>query len=571
MNELEQFLSPYRRDVLRYVRWAALVLLASYLTLSLMADGPGGIPAGRWVVLGLVGLYVVAVFLLRESNLTLQAFISTLAFFGISIAILYGIGPVYSAGLMFMASVAWYVFFHENFYIPVALVVASLVTIATLESFGLTPPWMMGDVLVSDWLILTGIPLVPLVGVAYLLQQILSGLLRSSVREADARMRELNMQREKELIDKALNQRYRLESIGRLSSGIAHDFNNVLTILMSCLELLRVVEDKTTREGILKDMEAAVRTAESTSRQLLAFSTNTGSPKQPADPRSSLRTIVSNLKRLFPENIVIEDYLRGTPRVVLETSDFEQTVLNLCINARDAMPDGGTISISCYEEPADNLVIVDIGDTGTGMSSDIMAKAMDPFFTTKIEGEGTGLGLSQVYSAIQNVGGDVEIDSQMGRGTRIRLILPVAEPGLDTVTPSGEEASPAEFSVYEVRDESVLLLDDDQMVSTTMTRALESAGFKVTSAFGVTEALSCLDDGHYDILITDRGLPDGDPARVVSKFKKLFDGRVLLISGYDLDPGDDPTVAFLKKPFAPSALLQRLESLRAAGSPGDLP
>lgn len=561
--ELDEFLAPYRRDVLRYVRWATVVLLAFYLLFSIQEDGLGGVPLFRWVVLVLVGSYVATTFYLQERYIRFQAAVSTLVFFAISIAILYGIGPVYSAGLMFMASVAWYVFFHENFFVPVGLVIVSLVTVATLESLQLTPVWLMGDVTPMQWLLLTGIPLAPMVGGAYLLQQVLSGLLRSMIRESDARMRELNLQREKELIDKALNQRYRLESIGRLSSVIAHDFNNVLTILMSCLELLRVVEDKQTRESILKDMEAAVRTAEATSKQLLAFSTTSGSPRKPAEPRSSLRTIVANLKRLFPENVVIEDYLRGTPKVVLETSDFEQAVLNLCINARDAMPDGGTISISCYEEPADHCVVIEIGDTGTGMSSEIMAKAMDPFFTTKVEGEGTGLGLSQVYSAIQNIGGDIDIDSQLGTGTRIKMLLPVAEPGLETESDQGDTS--VELTTMKAADESVLLLDDDEMVSSTMCRALESAGYQVTSAFGVSEALSKLDDGQYDILITDRGLPDGDPARVVSKFKRLFNGRVLLISGYDLDPGDDPTVAFLKKPFAPSALLQRIETLRGAG------
>ena len=386
------------------------------------------------------------------------------------------------------------------------------------------------------------------------------GLIRSLVRETAARKRELDIQREKELIDQALMQRYRLESVGRLASGVAHDFNNILTVLLSCMEVLRVVNDKPTRDGVLNDMEAALRSAEATSRQLLSLSSNNGAG-EPAQPRTSLRSLIANLKRLFPENISIEEYVRGTPRVALPSGEFEQIILNLCINARDSMPDGGVLTINAFEQPGDDLVIVEILDTGTGMSEEILAKAIDPFFTTKVERDGTGLGLSQVYASIQNVGGDIQIQSTVGIGTRVRLLLPVAEPiQVNTDVSQETEASLGD-------DKRVLLLDDDELVSTTMSRALVSAGYDVTSANSVSQAIDHLDNEPFQILITDRGLPDGDPGRVVSKFKAVSDGPVLLISGYETDDPLEAQVSFLQKPFAPSTLLRKLtemsEALRA--------
>lgn len=560
MNEFNEYLEPYRRNVLVIIRYAALLTTLMSFLVSMAPWGLENVEPSQYALLGLSIAYCAICFVIRERHIRLQAAISSVVLFCMCLLLLYSVGPVYSAGILAMSWVAWVVFFHNQLILPLFMMALCFSCIAVAESHGLTPVWSSGDITVEQWLSMWIVQFLPMAGGGYLLQQMIFGLIRSLVRETAARKRELDIQREKELIDQALMQRYRLESVGRLASGVAHDFNNILTVLLSCMEVLRVVNDKPTRDGVLNDMEAALRSAEATSRQLLSLSSNNGAG-EPAQPRTSLRSLIANLKRLFPENISIEEYVRGTPRVALPSGEFEQIILNLCINARDSMPDGGVLTINAFEQPGDDLVIVEILDTGTGMSEEILAKAIDPFFTTKVERDGTGLGLSQVYASIQNVGGDIQIQSTVGIGTRVRLLLPVAEPIQVNMDVSQErEASLGD-------DKRVLLLDDDELVSITMSRALASAGYDVTSANSVSQAIDHLDNEPFQILITDRGLPDGDPGRVVSKFKALSDGPVLLISGYETDDPLEAQVSFLQKPFAPSTLLRKLtemsEALRA--------
>ena len=560
MNEFNEYLEPYRRNVLVIIRYAALLTTLMNFLVSMAPWGLENVEPSQYALLGLSIAYCAICFVIRERHIRLQAAISSVVLFCMCLLLLYSVGPVYSAGILAMSWVAWVVFFHNQLILPLFMMALCFSCIAVAESHGLTPVWSSGDITVEQWLSMWIVQFLPMAGGGYLLQQMIFGLIRSLVRETAARKRELDIQREKELIDQALMQRYRLESVGRLASGVAHDFNNILTVLLSCMEVLRVVNDKPTRDGVLNDMEAALRSAEATSRQLLSLSSNNGAG-EPAQPRTSLRSLIANLKRLFPENISIEEYVRGTPRVALPSGEFEQIILNLCINARDSMPDGGVLTINAFEQPGDDLVIVEILDTGTGMSEEILAKAIDPFFTTKVERDGTGLGLSQVYASIQNVGGDIQIQSTVGIGTRVRLLLPVAEPIQVNMDVSQErEASLGD-------DKRVLLLDDDELVSITMSRALASAGYDVTSANSVSQAIDHLDNEPFQILITDRGLPDGDPGRVVSKFKAVSDGPVLLISGYETDDPLEAQVSFLQKPFAPSTLLRKLtemsEALRA--------
>lgn len=559
MSEVDEYLRPYRREVLFVIRWGSVLTTLMFFLVAMVPQGLGNTAVAMWILLGVSLSYCLACFLIRERNIRLQATISSVVMFGMCILLLFSSGPIYSVGILTLAWVAWVVFFHNQLLLPLILVAVYFASVAIAETLMLTPPWPFGDVTPEQWLGMLIVPFFPMAGGAYLLQQMIFGLIRSVVRESAARKRELDIQREKELIDRALMQRYRLESLGRLASGVAHDFNNILTVLMSCLEVLRVVNDKPTREGVLNDMEAAVRSAEATSRQLLSLSSNNGSASDPADPRTSLRSLIANLKRLFPENIVVEEYVRGTPRVAVQTGEFEQMILNLCINARDSMMEGGMLTINCFEQPGDDLVIVEITDTGSGMSEEILAKAIDPFFTTKIEREGTGLGLSQVYGALQSVGGDIEIESTVGIGTKVRLLLPVAEPVQVEVNTVDED-------VVGGQNRKVLLLDDDQLVANTMSRALASAGYDVTSATSVSEAIAQLREHSFQILITDRGLPDGDPNGVVEKFKMLSDGPVLLISGYQTDDPLDDRVAFLQKPFAPSTLLRKLTELSDGGA-----
>ena len=495
---LNDHLEKYRRNVLKLTRIVVFLSIVCFILFILLSKNLMEIPVVWVVQLAIGGSYLMVAWWQREKNLKFGTAWATGAVTLLFSLALYNFGPVMNFGVSFF--ILWSVFFYNRLVLPVALVSIFLVSLAMAESFGLTPGWSMTDVTIAAWFRMISI-VVFISGLAgYLLQQLLFGLTESLIQESESRRRELEGQREKEINDRALSQTYRMESLGRLASGVAHDFNNILTVLMSCIEVLRSVQDPRTRDGVLTDMESAVNSANATSRQLLSLSSQGTSPGQPADPLSSLRSLVSNLKRLLPENISIEEFVRGTRKVALVSGEFEQVILNLCLNARDSMPDGGTLTLRCFEDSDQNAVIVEVEDTGTGMAKEVKDRAIEAFFTTKPDEKGTGLGLAQVSSAVQAVGGRIDIESSVRQGTKVQLILPFA----GTVKADRDLAAGLKFNLgHRVK---ILLLDDDSVITSIIGKALTTAGFLVTTAVSVSEALKHLETDVYDILISDCGL-----------------------------------------------------------------
>ena len=361
-----------------------------------------------------------------------------------------------------------------------------------------------------------------------------------------------------------LRQAQRLEAVGQMTGGIAHDFNNLLTVIIGNTELMEETEDKSLRDLAKMAREAADRAAELTSR-LLAFSR-----KQPLDPKAiDINALISNMDGLIRRAIggqleiktVLGDDLW---HVYVDPSQLENALLNLAINARDAMPNGGHLTIETGNIRIDNAAVADqagfapgdyllvtVSDTGTGMDKDTLAHAFEPFFTTKDVGKGSGLGLSMIYGFVKQSRGHVRIDSEPGQGTTVRIYLPRAA---DDVALARQE--PRDGSLPR-GSEKILLVEDDAMVRDMVVMQLGHLGYRVVSTANGSEALAALkrEDG-FDLLFTDVVMPGGLNGRqLADEAWKLIPGlHVIFTSGYAesavVQHGrPDQRVHLLKKPF----------------------
>lgn len=349
----------------------------------------------------------------------------------------------------------------------------------------------------------------------------------------------------------------RLESVGKLAGGVAHDFNNSLAVLVAGISALQKSVDEDQRKLLLDNMDQAAQGAVATTRQLLSLSRQGLEPGLPGNPKMALQGLVPNLQRLFPETIQVHTHLQDTGYVALSEGNLEQVVLNLCLNARDAMPKGGALEISCATR--NEHVVIAIHDTGHGMDAATLAQARSAFFTTKKTG--TGLGLAMVQDAVHSVGGNLEIDSEEDAGTTIRLVLPIVDaPEIDPVE---KAPTPVDASVAGSR---ILLAEDSTMVRILYTEVLSQAGFDVHAVESVGETLSAMAAEDYDILVTDAVLPDGDPTPAINQFRENGWKPVLVCSGYidseelvrDLGQSD---YQFLQKPFPNELLVDTVERL----------
>jgi CheY-like chemotaxis protein len=361
-------------------------------------------------------------------------------------------------------------------------------------------------------------------------------------------------------------QSQKLDAIGRLAGGIAHDFNNVLTAIMSCVRLLeRRLEGPPRRElQIIRD--GAQRASELT-RQLLAFA-----KQEMVEPRrTSVDSVVLNsdrlLRRLIGEDIELVTLADAAGwDVVVDPVRLEQAIINLVVNARDAMPKGGKITVRCQgvelsssQEsaegfmPAGAYAVIKVEDCGVGMSEETRERAFEPFFTTRQDSGGTGLGLSSVYGSVHQAQGYVTLKSTVGEGTSVGLYLPRADPeGLE------EEVDQPEL-VAMGGSETILLVEDEPLVMSVACQSLRLSGYTVLSAQSAQAALSAAraHEGAIDLLLTDVVMPHGtgpDLAETLRKERPQM--SVLFMSGYTADRFDvdiEP-VSFLAKPFTPETL-----------------
>jgi nitrogen-specific signal transduction histidine kinase len=378
---------------------------------------------------------------------------------------------------------------------------------------------------------------------------------------------------EKRAAEERLRLAQKMEAIGQLTGGVAHDFNNLLTVIGGNLETLQrrlAAREDAPLQRLANSAALAASRAAVLTHQLLAFSR-----RQPLEPKSvspnSLITGMSDmLRRSLPESIAIETVIAGGVwPIFVDANQLENSLLNLAVNARDAMPDGGKLTVEAANVYLDDAYAADaevapgqyvgifVSDTGVGMPEDVVSKAFDPFFTTKGVGEGTGLGLSQVYGFVKQSGGHVRIYSEIGAGTTIKIYLP----RLRSPDGAAEEQASAP-AVPRGNGETVLVIEDQPDVRLYSVEMLRELGYCVLDAPDGPSGLRMI-DAHRDIalLFTDVGLPGGMNGRQLADeaLRRRPALKVLFTSGYArnaivhhgrLDPG----VQLLTKPFTFSGL-----------------
>ncbi|MBM4319695.1 MAG: response regulator, partial [Deltaproteobacteria bacterium] len=393
---------------------------------------------------------------------------------------------------------------------------------------------------------------------------------------------EVEATKEKTQLEEQLKLAQRLEAVGRLAGGVAHDFNNLLSVIISyagfAVDELR--ESDPVRADIVEIQSAGQRAAALT-RQLLAFSRKQLLEPEVLNLNRTVSGIESMLRRLLGEDIDIEVHLADDLGSVLaDPGQIEQVIMNLSVNARDAMPQGGkltieTVNVELDAEYADQhvavkpgrFVMLSVTDTGTGMDAATREHIFEPFFTTKEKGKGTGLGLSTVYGIVKQSGGYIWVYSEPGRGTTFKVYLP-------RVDAPAAEARRRAVSAMPTGSETVLVVEDEDAVRRLAERILRSAGYEVLSAASGGDALVLCEKhgGGVDLLLTDVVMPQMSGRELAERLSKLCPRlKVLYMSGYTdnaivhhgvLDPG----TRFLGKPFAAAELTRKVREVLDEGN-----
>ncbi len=416
----------------------------------------------------------------------------------------------------------------------------------------------------------------------------------ATLRESEERYRILSetLQREGEerhQVEEALRQSQKMEAVGQLTGGVAHDFNNLLTIILGNLEGARrfAGEEGSELQNHLAAINRAGQRAATLTHRLLAFSR-----RQPLAPRTvELNRLVAGmselLNRALGEATVIETVLGARLWMTrVDPNELENALLNLVINARDAMERGGRLTIETAnlyldeayaatdpEVPPGQYVMLAVTDTGIGMTPEVLAKAFDPFFTTKPIGRGSGLGLSMVYGFARQSGGHVRIYSEPGRGTTVKLYLPrwIGE---------ADQQQPERNAGQRLRiegQETILAVEDDEEVRAYAIRVLRELGYHVIEAGTAAEALKILEEQPIDLLFTDIGLPTLDGRQLVRAARAFKPGlKVLFTTGYARNAivhnGTlDSDVDLLPKPFGSEALGRAVRQILDRADPGTAP
>jgi two-component system cell cycle sensor histidine kinase/response regulator CckA len=385
-------------------------------------------------------------------------------------------------------------------------------------------------------------------------------------------------------LENQVNQQQKMETIGRLAGNIAHDFNNLLGAIMMATDFLLNAHKPTdpSFQDIMQIKQNANRAA-SLVRQLLAFSRKQTMRPVVLDLGEALSDLTVLLKRLIGENITLNvPQVRDLWPVKADVHQFEQVIINLAVNARDAMPLGGTLTLRTCNVGAEDsqrhkgmplgeYVLVEVADTGSGIAPEIIDKIFDPFYTTKDIGKGTGLGLSTVYGIVKQTGGFIYVESELGKGTIFRIFLPRYIPAADDVhTPQlPESTAPAIAGAISAADEmraavsdltgrgTVLLVEDEEELRALNARGLKSRGYTVIEAGNGIEALAELEKqgGCVDVVVSDVVMPEMDGPTLMKELKQRKpDIKIIFVSGYaedafDKNLADRKQFNFLAKPF----------------------
>jgi PAS domain S-box-containing protein len=382
-------------------------------------------------------------------------------------------------------------------------------------------------------------------------------------------------------------QAQKMEAVGRLAGGVAHDFNNLLTVILGYCDLaLDQLPPESRLSQRLTEISKAGKRAASLTAQLLAFSRRQHVNPQVLDLNAVLSDMGAMLRRLIGEDINLTTKLAvGPARVKIDPVQLEQVILNMAVNSRDAMPRGGSLTIETAsvntretsvppEVPVKqgHYVLVTVSDTGHGMDAETQAHIFEPFFTTKEPGKGTGLGLATVYGIVKQAGGYVLVESAPEQGTKFKILLP-AEEGITPPTTNPDPASAERPS----GTETILLVEDEEMVRMLLREALETNGYKVLEACQGDEALQIGErtKERIQMLVTDVIMPEMGGVELARRLTPSHpEMRVLFISGhtdraFSHDTGAPKNAAFLQKPFTPDVLVRKVSELLERKVTGD--
>ena len=372
-----------------------------------------------------------------------------------------------------------------------------------------------------------------------------------------------------------LRQAQKLEVVGRLAGGIAHDFNNLLTVIGGYTDLLLSAStlDDDAREK-MKEVNEAAQRAESLVRQLLAFSRKQVLQPEVLDPNKLVDGISKMLQRLIGEDIEIVNRLcREVWKINADRGQFEQVLINLAVNARDAMPQGGKITIVTENVDLDQTcaglhiavkpgayVMLAVSDTGTGMDAETQQHIFEPFFTTKEVGKGTGLGLATIYGIVKQSGGSIWVYSETGKGTTFKIYLPRVD--AEASTSAQVRAHPTTAA-----NETILLVEDEEMVRKLACDILSARGYRVLAAKNGDDAIAICGNhsGRIDLLLTDVVMPGTGGTDVADSIKRRRqEMHVLYMSGYTDDAIVhhgvlDPGTSFIEKPFTADKLVTKVQ------------
>jgi len=414
--------------------------------------------------------------------------------------------------------------------------------------------------------------------------------IKRTLRELDERLERRRAEDALRVSEKQFRQAQKMEAVGRLAGGLAHDFNNLLTVIMGHSQVLMgELPSGNPIRAKIEEMQKAGERAASLIRQLMAFSR-----KQPLEPKIlPLNSVVGNvesmLRRLIGEDIQL--VIRPDPfngHVKADPGQLEQVLMNLVVNARDAMPNGGLLAIETSQTelartpmhhlhplPLGQYVKLTVTDTGCGMNADVLAHLFEPFFTTKEEHKGTGLGLSTVFGIVTTCGGGIDVWSQVGHGTTFDLYFPRVNPQATTADATAPQGRLRQGS------ETILLVEDDSGVRNLVRHELVKTGYQVIEAKnGVEACLTATQQSyHVDLLLTDVVMPGMNGRELAQHLSVIKPNlRVLFMSGYlddiSVNSGMDPhRTTFLQKPFTPDLLLRTVRALldSSASATGSAP
>ncbi|WP_168915424.1 hybrid sensor histidine kinase/response regulator [Microcella flavibacter] len=385
----------------------------------------------------------------------------------------------------------------------------------------------------------------------------------------------------------------RLESLGTLAGGIAHDLNNVLTPILMAVQLLGQGEQEDARRELLATMETAARRGADMVAQVLAFARGVDGRRERIRLAPLLAELGASARELLPDSVALEIAAVEPDLAVLgDSTQLLQVLTNLVTNARDAMPGGGTLSVRAHvqhdrDAPADAgpfdhvgaRIAIDVDDEGSGMPEEVVEKIFEPFFTTKPLGRGTGLGLATSLSIVRSHGGSMRVSSEPGRGTRVRIVLPLAEEATGEAPP----AEPVDETAPLGRGELVLVVDDDASIRLAAVQTLRAHGYRALAAADGREAIALVENGDeaIDIVLTDMMMPVMDGAATTAYLEEhhpalpvVASSGLISRSGGEQVPGMG-VAAFLPKPYSTASLLTvlraALDGARRAGAAAERP